>query len=396
MSMELSARIGRVKPSATITVSMQAEALREAGRDIISLGAGEPDFPTPEHVVAAAIAAIHAGDTKYTAVDGTHGLKQAIATKLQRDNGLDYAAGEILASCGAKHAIFNCLLALVGPGDEVVIPAPYWVSYPDMVRLADAAPVTASAEASAGYRITASQLEAAFGPRTRALILNSPCNPTGMAHRRAELEAIGELVRRHPRVVVISDEIYESIYWGDEPLLNLAQACPDLRNRIVLVNGVSKAYAMTGWRIGYAAGAEALIAAMRKIQGQSTSNPCSVSQAAAIAALEGDQGCVAAMTRVYRQRHDRLATALNELPGVRCPRGEGTFYLLPDFSAALAARGLADDVALAGELLDKVGVALVPGSAFGAPGCLRVSYSTSDENLEEALQRLRDYLYRSP
>ncbi len=390
--MELSARIARIEPSATMAVSMQAAALRAAGRDIIALSAGDPDFPTPANAVAAAIEAIHAGQTKYTQVDGTPELKRVIADKLERDHGLGYSMAEILVSSGAKHSIFNCLLALLGPGDEAIVPAPHWVSFPDMVRLAEATPVVVPCVIESDYKLSPAALEAAIGPRTRALILNSPCNPTGIAYRPDELAALGEVLRRHPRIVVISDDVYERIYWGEPPLENLVQVCPDLRERVVLVNGVSKTYAMSGWRIGYAAAAPHLIEAMRRIQSQSTSNPCSVSQAAAAAAIAGPQDDVARMAEAYRRRHDRIAAVIDGWSGVRFRRAEGAFYLLLDFSSVLAARGLADDAALAADLLEQAGVALVPGSAFGAPGCLRLSFAASTETLDRALARLSDYL----
>ncbi|MDJ0654877.1 MAG: pyridoxal phosphate-dependent aminotransferase [Xanthomonadales bacterium] len=390
--MHLSQRVQSIKPSATITVTKKAIELREAGVDVVSLSAGEPDFATPEHIQDAARAAMAAGQTKYTAVDGTSELKAAIIGKLQRDSGLDYQPGQILVTSGAKQAIFNACLALLEEGNEAVIPAPYWVSYPDMVGLADATPVIISGGVDQDFKITPEQLAEAITDQTRMFIFNSPSNPTGKAYNPGELAALGEVLRQHPGVVVVADDIYESIYWGEEPLVHLLEVCPDLYGRTLVINGVSKAYAMTGWRIGYAAGPEAAIAAMRKIQGQSTSNACSISQAAAVAAISGDQSCVEDMTRVYRQRHDAFSQSLDALPGVTCLPGNGAFYLMPDFIQVIRERGFHDDVDLAADILEKANVALVPGSAFGAPGHLRVSYATSGENLEKALERLREYL----
>ena len=392
MTLQLASRLDRVKPSATLAVSQRAAELRAQGRDIIGLGTGEPDFDTPDHITQAAIRAIEAGDTKYTAVDGTAALKDAIIGKLARDNGLHYDPREIIVSNGAKHSIFNLLLALVEEGSEVLVPAPYWVSYPDMAALAGATPVVLRTTSEQQFRLTAEQLEAAITPRTRLLVLNAPSNPTGQIYRPSDLAALAEVLARHPQVLVVSDEIYEHIYWGDEQLQGLLQAAPQLRERTIVVNGVSKAYAMTGWRIGYAAGPAPLIAAMRKIQGQSTSNPSSISQAAAVAALNGPQDCVAAMARVFRQRHDYVVAALNALPGVHCLEADGAFYAFPSFAALIDRMdGVADDTALAQVLLDEAGVALVPGTAFGMPGHLRLSFATSMENLEGAMARLERF-----
>ncbi len=386
--MKLSARVRRIKPSPTLAVTARANALKAAGRDVIGLGAGEPDFDTPQHIKDAAVAAIAAGRTKYTPVDGTPGLKQAVVDKFRRDNGLDYTPEQVLVSCGGKQSFFNLAQALLDPGDEVIIPAPYWVSYPDMVLLAGGEPVFIDTTAAQGFRITPEQLAAAITPRTRLLVLNSPSNPTGQTYTRAELAALGEVLRRHPDVLVASDDMYEHILWAEEPFSNILNACPDLYERTIVLNGVSKAYSMTGWRIGYAAGPAGLIAAMKKIQSQSTSNPASISQAAAEAALTGDQSCVAEMREAFRQRHDAVVAGLNAIDGVTCLPSTGTFYAFPDMSGLMARVGAADDVALAELLLERAGVALVPGSAFGAPGHMRLSFATGLDTLHEALRRI--------
>jgi len=392
LNIRFSARVAQVKPSATIAMSMKAAELRAQGKDILSLSMGEPDFDTPEHICRAAIEAIKDGQTRYTAVDGTPALKKAIIAKLARDNQLDYEPAQILVSSGAKQSIFNLLQALLNEDDEVLIPAPYWVSYPDMVRLAGAAPVTLSTGEKTDYRITPSQLQASITDQTRLLIFNSPSNPTGRAYSRQELLALGEVLVEHPRLVICSDDIYEHIWWADEPFLSLAQVVPALKDRMVIVNGVSKAYAMTGWRIGYAAGPAALIKEMRKIQSQSTSNPCSISQAAATAALDGPQDCVAEMNRAFRERHDWLVPALDALPGVHCSPGQGAFYVFADFSEAITALGLADDLALAEHLLESAGVATVPGTAFGAPNHLRLSFACGLDTLKDAVNRIASTL----
>ena len=377
-----------VKPSPTGAVLAMAARLRAEGRDVISLGAGEPDFDTPQHIKDAALEAIANNDTKYTPIDGTAELKAAIRRKFLRENALDYETSQIIVSSGAKQALFNLCLSLLGPRDEAIVPAPYWVSYPDMVRLAEATPVTIETGIEQDFRITPAQLERALTEHTRLLFMNSPCNPTGASYSRGELAALGAVLERHPEVVVVSDDIYEHIGWGDDAFCSFASACPALFDRTVTINGVSKAYAMTGWRIGYAGGPKDLVNAMATIQSQSTSNPCSISQAAAIAALDGDQACVAAMRDAYRQRHDYFVAALNELDGFECRAGEGTFYAFPRVTAALQARGLATDIELAAYLLDAADVACVPGSAFGAPGYLRFSFACSMAALEEAITRM--------
>ncbi|MBM5811205.1 MAG: pyridoxal phosphate-dependent aminotransferase [Gammaproteobacteria bacterium] len=395
MSIRLARRIGRIKPSPTMAVTARAARLKAEGRDIIGLGAGEPDFDTPPHVAEAGIAAIRAGHTRYTAVEGTNELRDAIVAKFRRDNGLEYTRAQILVSNGAKQTIYNLCCALLDAGDEVIIPAPYWVSYPDMVLLADGTPVIVPAGREQGYKITPAQLAAAITPRTRMVILNSPSNPTGAAYGRAELAALGAMLRGHPDIVIATDDIYEPVWWGPEPFCSFATACPDLFPRTVTINGVSKSYAMTGWRIGYCGGPAELVTAMATIQGQSTSNPSSISQQAATVALNGPQDCVAEMCRAFRARHDLVVAGLNGIAGVSCLPGWGTFYAFADVSAAIQALGCADDAAFAEFLISEAGVAVVPGSAFGAPGHVRLSFATSNAVLEDALGRLRRVLGRS-
>ncbi|AAU91555.1 aspartate aminotransferase [Methylococcus capsulatus str. Bath] len=387
MSIRLSDRVQSIKPSPTLAVTARAAAMRAAGKDIVGLGAGEPDFDTPDHIKQAAIQAIEKGFTKYTAVDGTPGLKQAIQAKFKRENGLDYALDQILVSCGGKQSFYNLAQALLNPGDEVVIPAPYWVSYPDMVLLAGAVPVIVEAGQQQAFKITPAQLEAALTARTRLFVINSPSNPTGMAYTAEELAGLGEVLRRFPEVVIATDDMYEHILW-EGGFSNVLNVCPDLYERTVVLNGVSKAYSMTGWRIGYAAGPERLIEAMTNIQSQSTSNPTSISQVAAEAALNGEQGFIAGMVEAFKQRHDFVVGRLNAIPGVDCLKTHGTFYVLPNVEAAMARLHLADDVALSEYLIEQGGVAVVPGSAFGAPGHVRLSIATSMANLEKAMERL--------
>lgn len=366
-----------------------AAQLRSQGKDIIDLGAGEPDFDTPQHIKAAGIEAIRSGQTKYTQVEGTPALKKAIINKFQRENRLTYEADQILVSSGAKQTCYNVCGAVLNAGDEAIIPAPYWVSYPDMVKLADAEPVIISASMDDGFKITPRALEAAITGRTRLLFLNSPSNPTGAAYTREELQALGAVIENHPAILVAADDMYEHIYWGDEPFCSFAEACPALFDRTVTINGVSKAYAMTGWRIGYAGGPKAVIGAMKKIQSQSTSNPCSISQAASVAALDGDQDCVREMCRAFRERHDYIVDALSRVSGFQCLPSAGTFYAFPNVSDAIGGLGLRDDLAMSELLLNEGGVAVVPGSAFGAPGFLRLSFACSMESLIDAVRRIQ-------
>lgn len=388
----VSRRVKRVKPSPTMAATARAAALRAAGRDIISLTAGEPDFDTPAHIAEAGITAIREGHTRYTDVGGTPELKDAIRAKFARDNHLDYERKQILVSTGAKQSLFNLCLALLDPEDEVIIPAPYWVSYPDMVRLADATPVIVPTKAESGYKMTPRQLAAAITPKTRLLLINSPCNPTGAAYLRHEWQALGEVLLEHPRIVIGTDDMYEKIWWADEPFSTLAEVVPALHERTVTINGVSKSHAMTGWRIGYCGGPAELIAAMATLQGQSTSNPSSIAQRAAIVALNADQTVVAEMNTAYRERHDFFVSALNALPGVRCRPGAGTFYAFADISVALQRLAWPDDTVFAEQLLEQTGVAVVPGSGFGAPGHIRLSFATAQTQLETAVERLAAFL----
>ncbi len=394
MTVTVSRRVQRVKPSPTLNVSARAARLRAEGKDVISLGAGEPDFDTPDHIAQGGIEAIQKGLTRYTHVEGTNELKDAIIAKFARDNGIQYERSQILVTSGAKQAIYNLCMAVLDKDDEVIIPAPYWVSYPDMVMLADGQPVILTAGAAQGYKITPKQLAAAITPKTRLVLLNSPCNPTGAAYTRAELRALGEVLIDQPRIVIGTDDIYEKIYWGAEPLCSLLTVVPELYGRTVTINGVSKSYAMTGWRIGYCGAPKELIAAMATIQGQSTSNASSVSQRAATVALSSDQGCVAQMNESFKARHDYLVGALNELPGVTCLPGAGTFYAFADVTQAMATMGCASDTDFAEVLLTEGEVAVVPGSAFGAPGHIRLSFACSLETLKKALERIARVLAR--
>jgi aspartate aminotransferase len=392
LTIRLAQRLQRIQPSATVSITARAGRLREAGRDIIVLSVGEPDFATPEHIKAAAREALARNDTKYTAVDGSRALKEAVVTKLARDNGLRYTPEQVLISSGAKQSCYNACLALLDPGDEAIVLAPYWVSYPDMVRLADANPVIVESSAARGFRIEAAQLEAAITPRTRLVILNSPCNPTGAVYTHDDLVALGAVLRRHPDVVVLADEIYEHIYWADSPFASFAAACPDLYDRTLTVNGMSKGYAMSGWRLGYAAGPVPLIKAMTSLQSQSTTNASTISQAAACAALLGDQTCVADMRAEFRRRHDMFCAGIGALPGFDCVPASGTFYLFPSVEGAMRRKGAATDIAFCEQILEATGVALVPGTAFGAPGHLRFSFAASMDTLNDALTRLRDFM----
>ena len=392
MAVQLSKRVQKVKPSPTLAVTARAAKLKAEGKDIIGLGAGEPDFDTPVHIADAGVDAIRTGQTRYTSVDGTAELKDAIIAKFKRDNELTYERGQILVSSGAKQTCFNVCAALLDPGDECVIPAPYWVSYPDMVLLADGVPVSVYGGAEQGYKITPPQLEAAITPRTKLLFLNSPSNPTGAAYTRAELQALGAVLEKHPQIIIASDEMYEHIYWAAEPFTSFAQANPRLYDRTITINGVSKAYAMTGWRIGYCGGPKAIVAAMSTIQGQSTSNASSISQHAAAVGLNGDQTCVRDMNTAFKQRHDFVVAGLNAIPGISCRPGAGTFYAFTDVGGAMQSLGVKDDNAFAEYLLVEAGVAVVPGSGFGAPGHMRISFACSMKTLEDALGRIERVL----
>jgi len=390
----LSTRVQAIKPSPTLAVAARAAKLKAEGKDIIGLGTGEPDFDTPQHIKDAAIAAINKGFTKYTAVGGTPSLKQAIIAKLKRDNGLEYNAKQILVSCGGKQSFFNLVLATINPGDEVIITAPYWVSYPDIVIIAEGKPVIVQADIAQGFKLTPKQLEAAITAKTRMIVINSPSNPSGAVYTLDDLKALGEVLRKHPNILIATDDMYEHIALTDDKFVNILDACPDLYPRTMVLNGVSKAYAMTGWRIGYAAGPENIITAMENVQSQSTSNPTSISQVAAEAALNGDQNCLAPMIKAFRERHAFVVDAFNKIPGIKCLNAGGAFYAFPDARGAIAKLHKegkikdTTDIALSEYLLAEAGVAVVPGSAFGSEGYFRISFATSMGNLKDALERM--------
>lgn len=390
MNIVLSDRIQQVKPSPTLAVAAKAAKMRAAGLDIIGLGTGEPDFDTPQHIKDAAIAAIKAGFTKYTAVEGIAELKQAIKDKFKRDNNLDYELNQILVSVGGKQSVYNLCQAFINEGDEVIIPAPYWVSYPDIALLAGGVPVFIPSTPAARFKITAAQLEAAITPKTKLLFLNSPSNPSGVAYSLAELKALGDVLKKHPNVFIATDDMYEHIIWT-QPFANILNACPELYERTIVLNGVSKAYAMTGWRIGYAGGPASLIAAMATVQSQSTSNPCSIAQKASVAALNGGDEEVKKMVEAFRQRHDYIVSRLSDMPGIEVIPADGTFYSFPSVQAIIEKRGYQNDVEFAEKLLQEVGVALVPGSAFGNEGCIRLSFATSMDILRDAMDRLQRF-----
>ena len=390
----LSAAINRIQPSPTIAVTNKAAQLKREGRDIIGLGAGEPDFDTPDFVKEAAIKAIRDGQTKYTQVDGTPELKAAVQAKFKRDNNLDYGIDQITVNVGGKQTIFNALMATLDVGDEVVIPAPYWVSYPDIVLLTGATPVIVPCGIDAGFKLSPAALDAAITPKTKWLILNSPSNPTGAAYSAAELKALAEVLLRHPQVHILTDDMYEHIVYGDFKFATIAQVEPALYDRTLTVNGASKAYAMTGWRIGFAGGPAPLIKAISKIQSQSTSNPCSIAQAAVVAALNGDQSFLAARNAAFEVRRDLVVAMLNQTPGLICPRPEGAFYVYPDCSGLIGKTTpqgtvLKDDEAVAGYFLEAEGVAVVHGAAFGGSPAFRISYATADALLVEACTRIQ-------
>ena len=392
----LSDTLSRVKPSPTIAMTNKAAELKAEGRDIIGLSAGEPDFDTPANIAEAGRRAIAEGRTRYTAVDGIPELKRAICVKFKRDNDLDYTPSQVSVGTGGKQVLYNALMATLNPGDEVIIPAPYWVSYPDMVLLAGGTPVTVACGIAAGFKITPDQLDAAITPATKWFLFNSPSNPTGAGYSWDELKALSEVLLRHPHVWVMTDDMYEHLTFGDFRFCTPAQVEPELMGRTLTVNGVSKAYAMTGWRIGYAAGPEALIRAMAKVQSQSTSNPSSVSQWAAVEALNGPQDFIAINNTVFERRRDLVVAGLNAAPGVTCPVPDGAFYVYPDISGCIgktSAGGtvIGDDEAFATALLEEEGVAVVFGAAFGLSPNFRVSYATSDAALEDACTRIRRF-----
>lgn len=390
-ALELAQRVQRIKPSATLAISAKAKELKAAGKPIIDLSAGEPDFDTPEHIKNAAIQAIQDGHTHYTPVDGIPALKKAIISKFETENNLHYEPQQILVSCGAKHSLFNLFNAILNQGDEVIIPAPYWVSYPDMVKLCDGEPVIVKTDFSQSFKMTPAQLNSSITKHTRIVILNSPSNPTGINYTKDELYALGEVIAQHPGIIVISDDIYEHNRWSKTPFNNIVNAYPALYDRTIVINGVSKAYAMTGWRIGYAAGPAKIIAAMKKAQSQSTSNPASISQYAALAALSKDQLCVSEMTAEYKKRHDFVISKLEEIKGIDSIPSDGTFYTFPCITGLYNKEmDISNDMELAEFLLNEANLAIVPGSAFGAPGHIRMSYAVGMDTLKEAMKRLKD------
>ena len=392
--MELSQRVQAIKESPTLAVTARAAKLKAEGHDIIGLGAGEPDFDTPQHIKDAAKKAIDSGFTKYTPVSGIPGLKKAIVEKFKRENDFDYTVNEVIVGVGGKQCIFNLALAVLDAGDEVVIPAPYWVSYADIAIVAEARPVIVECGIEQGFKLTAAQLEAAITPQTKIFFINSPSNPTGSVYTVEELKALGEVLKKHPRVLIATDDMYEHVNLTGIPFVNILNATPELKSRTIVLNGVSKAYSMTGWRIGYAAGPAHIIKAMEILQSQSTSNPTSISQVAAQAALEGPQDCIEPMVKAFRERHEFVINRFNQIPGLKCLPAGGAFYAFPDARAAIAKLhkagkiGEATDMALSDYLLETVGVAVVPGSAFGAEGYFRISFATSMDNLRNALDRI--------
>jgi len=391
MSIKLSHRVQAVKPSPTLAITARAAQMRAAGKDIVGLGAGEPDFDTPEHIKAAAVEALAKGFTKYTAVDGIASLKKAIIDKFKKDNGLDYQPKQVLVSCGGKQSSFNLTQALLNPGDEVIIPAPFWVSYPDMVLLADGVPVIIETTQAQRFKVTPEQLRAAITPKTRLIFINSPSNPSGIAYTLDELKALGDVLKEYPNIIIATDDMYEHILWKQGTFANILNAHPDLYDRTVVMNGVSKAYSMTGWRIGYAAGPADLIEAMTTVQSQSTSNPTSISQVAAEAALTGDQSFIDDMCVEFKKRHDYVVAEFNKIDGIDCIETDGTFYVFPNIEKLLARLdGIDDDLGFSEYLIEHAGVALVPGSAFGTPGHIRISIATSMANLEKAMERIRN------
>jgi len=393
LSIPLSERSKNIKPSPTLAVSARAAKLRDDGKDIISLSAGEPDFDTPEYVKNAAIEALNKGQTKYTAVDGTPELKQAIVNKFQRENNLEYKNNQILVSCGAKHSLYNLFQAALNPGDEIILPTPYWASYPDMAILAGAVPITITTTITENFKINAENLSEVISNKTKILILNSPSNPSGANYNKNELKAIAEVLLKYPDIAIVTDDIYEHIFWGSDKFANILNVCPELYDRTVVVNGVSKAYSMTGWRIGYAAGPEEIIKEMKKIQSQSTSNPNSIAQAASVSALNGKQDFIKECVKTFKERHDFIIKELKEIDGIKILESEGTFYTFPDMNNIInELQDISNDIELAEFFIEEAGVAMVPGSAFGAPGCMRISFATSMENIKEGTRRIKDIL----
>lgn len=393
MNIKLASRVRRIKPSPTLAVTAKANQLRLEGVDVINLAAGEPDFDTPDHIKQAAIEAIQSGKTKYTPVGGTNSLKAAVIAKFERDNDLSYKPNEILVSNGGKQSFYNLCQAVISQDDEVIIPAPYWVSYPDMVLLADGIPAFITADHTQSFKITAKQLTSKISTKTRMLVLNSPSNPTGASYTETELKSLAEVLVKHPQILIATDDMYEHILFNGEKFSNILSVCPELKSRTLVLNGVSKAYSMTGWRIGYAAGPRDIIEAMKNIQSQSTSNPCSISQAAAEAALSSDQDCVSEMSAAFEERHDFVVEELNKISGISCSKSQGTFYCFANIDEAIQqTEGVENDVEFATYLLTKCGIAVVPGTAFGLPGYMRISFANSKQKLADATQRLKEVL----
>lgn len=390
MSDFLSDRVQNVKPSATLAVTAKATELKSQGIKIVPMGSGEPDFDTPLNIQQAGIQAINDGLTRYTPVDGTTDLKNAIIEKFKRDNNLNYSLTEVMVSSGGKQVFYNLCQSVINPGDEVIIPSPFWVSYPDMVLLADGVPVIVETGIEENFKISPEQLENAINNNTKLFVINSPSNPTGAVYSKEELVALAKVLERHPHVMVITDDIYEHIRWNNDPYYNILMVNSSLKDRTIVLNGVSKAYAMTGWRIGYAAGPEAIIKSMKKVQGQSTSNPCSIAQAAAVEALNGDQSFIQMMVDEFKMRHDYLVENLNKIDGVDCPTSDGAFYSFPKVEKLIQRLGLKNDIEFSTLCLEKLNIALVPGSAFGADGYVRFSFATSMENIQTAVQKLSE------
>lgn len=389
----LSHRISQVEPSATLAIAAKAAALKAEGKDIITLNLGEPDFDTPQIIKEAANQALKNGKTKYTLVEGTRELRQAIVEKFKRENGLSYELDEIIVSNGAKHSIYNALAALINPGDEVIIPSPYWVSYPDMVKLVEGIPVLLPTDIETDFKITASQLEAAITSKTKMIFFNSPSNPSGKIYSKEEYQSLAKVLLKHPHIFILSDDIYEHILWGNPVFSNIVMAAPELKERSIVINSVSKAYAMTGWRIGYAAAHKTIIEAMITIQSQSTSCPCSISQAAATAALSTDiHQFISPMVNAFHERHDFLYNSMKNMKGIHIIPSEGTFYSLPDFSQIIQKMGLENDLIFAEKLIEKTGIVITPGSPFGAKGCIRFSFASSMDVLKEAMRRLKAFI----
>ncbi len=390
LKIPLADRVSRIKPSVTLAITARANQIRAEGGNILNLAAGEPDFDTPEHIKEAAIAAMRAGKTKYTPVAGTVSLKQAIIEKFKRDNQLSYEANEVMVSNGGKQVFYNLCQALLNEGDEVLVPAPYWVSYPDMVLLADGSPVIIPSNDNNRCKITAEELEKYITNKTKLFVINSPSNPSGIAYSEDELADLGGVLEKNEHVYIITDDIYEHIMFRGQGFANILNTTPSLKDRTIVLNGVSKVYSMTGWRIGYAAGPSTTIKAMVNIQSQSTSNPSSISQAAAEAALMGNQSCVTTMCNAFEERHDFIVNALNEIDGIHCLPCDGTFYCFPNIEGLIEKKdGVSNDVEFAEYLLNETGMAIVPGTAFGSPGHMRISYATSMDILQDAIARLK-------